>query len=349
MKNQIRFLPWPNPVKRENSYQRLMYAGLEANGIKILSTPPAFAMIRLVRRVDWLHLNWPDRIYDSKIAQKREKKYEKFINVLSSLKCRGVKIIWTMHNEVPHDTADIAFHEMVSREIAKLSDIIHVHFPEACTLLTEKYDVRPEKIHLMPHGVYEDCYGEKLPKAEARKQLGLPEDGLIILNLGNLKWYKGIDKAIEAFNESHDSSLYLLIAGKPTDNKMKNFLRASCEKQPRIILKQGKIRDKHISLFLSAADVFIFPTSRFFTSGSVLLALTYNLPVIGIPKNHLKLFEGKSYFIPWAPDNQDTLISILNNLDDRLQKVNYRELNDLKRTLNWKDLTVALSRKLKEI
>jgi len=349
MKKQIKLLPWPNPNWKENPYQKLMYAGLKAHGVQIRSTPLTFSLLRFARPFDWLHLNWPSRIYASGSVEKRQRKYERFVATLRFVKRQGVKLIWTMHNHLPHDTSDAAFHQMAYRGIMELSDLIHVHFPDAAELLAEQYHVPAEKIHLMPHGVYGGYYGPGMAKQASRKQLGLRRASIVLLSFGELKWYKGIDKAIAAFRETDNPALQFLVAGKPADQEMQSLLETAAEEDSRIVVKIGRVEDKHVPLYFSAADAFMLPSNDFFTSGSAMLALTYNLPIIGIPKNHLRTLAAKAFFCPWQPATHEQLVAILNSLDTWLKQVDGKELDALKRQLDWTILTEELSRKLRDL
>ena len=65
------------------------------------------------------------------------------------------------------------------------------------------------------HPLY-DNFGEALPKAEARKHLGLPENEKIILFFGFIRQYKGLDLLLQAMAEAalRDSGIKLLVAGE---------------------------------------------------------------------------------------------------------------------------------------
>jgi len=348
MKNRITLLPWPNPDWKENPYQKLLYKELTKHGIQILPTPITFSLIPFKRPFDWLHLNWPDTLYTHRSPKKQAERFSHYVKILSTLKRRGTKILWTMHNEYPHESDDLEFHKQALAKTAELCDLIHVHFSAAVELLKQEYHVDPQKIIVVPHGHYADYYGDPIPKEEARKAFNIPHHARVILSFGYLRKYKGIEDAIASFHETKNNQLYFLIAGEPADKKMTDYLQNDGKRNPKLLMHLSKIKEKDFVRYFSAADVFIFPSRNFFTSGSIMLALTYNLPVIAIPKNHTLQFLGKSFLKPWQPPDKNTLTYIMDNLEGWLATVNYEELEETKQELDFEKLARELNKYLQK-
>ena len=63
-------------------------------------------------------------------------------------------------------------------------------------------------------------YSPAIAKDVARQKLGLPEQGLVFLNFGVLKPYKGTEKLLKVWQEDIDSipNHYLQIVGKALDD-----------------------------------------------------------------------------------------------------------------------------------
>jgi glycosyltransferase involved in cell wall biosynthesis len=53
--------------------------------------------------------------------------------------------------------------------------------------------------HLVPHRNYLDLYPHGMSRVEARRRLNLPPDSPVVLFLGRLLWYKGLDSLLAAF------------------------------------------------------------------------------------------------------------------------------------------------------
>jgi glycosyltransferase involved in cell wall biosynthesis len=66
-------------------------------------------------------------------------------------------------------------------------------------LVAERYSISPEKIHVIPHGLY-DQYGKLVYIKAARKSLSI-NDEFVILSFGLIRKYKGIPYLISAFEQ----------------------------------------------------------------------------------------------------------------------------------------------------
>lgn len=347
MRKKTTLIPWPNPNWKENPYQKLLYRALKKHGIKIRRTPPYFFWLPHLPPADWLHLNWPSRLYGAASPQLREEQFHRFVNTLLKVKNRGTKLLWTMHNLLPHDTVDPDFHAFAQGKIAELSDLIHLHDERAADTVQHRYQIEPDKIHVMAHGHYGDYYGKPMPRIQARRRLGIPEHSVVLLNFGNLRRYKGLEKAIAAFKAGSNQNLLFLVAGHPDDQDVADFLKNESVENPQLLLKLSKFKEKEIMPLFAASDAFIFPSENFFTSGSVMLALTYELPIIATPNYHLRAFAGKTFFQSLQTGSASYLTHLMDHLENWLERVNYDELRATKQELQWEKLTPGLSEALK--
>ena len=73
--------------------------------------------------------------------------------------------------------------------------------------------IRPDARYIVsPHPIYSN-FGDKIPQAQARAELGLDPDRKTLLFFGLIREYKGLDILLEAFS-TLDSSYQLLIGGE---------------------------------------------------------------------------------------------------------------------------------------
>jgi len=77
-----------------------------------------------------------------------------------------------------------------------------------------KYGADPDRITVIPNGVNVDIFAP-FPTHKAREQLGLPIDRFIVLFVGNLKPWKGVDVLLRAFRRcfAKHSHMYFIIVG----------------------------------------------------------------------------------------------------------------------------------------
>ena len=76
--------------------------------------------------------------------------------------------------------------------------------------------ISSKKSTIIPHGSYIGVYPENPEIAiQLSQELDLGEQNRVVLYLGAIRKYKGILRLIESFKQTTDSSLRLIIAGKP--------------------------------------------------------------------------------------------------------------------------------------
>lgn len=185
-------------------------------------------------------------------------------------------------------------------------------------LVAERYAIAPEKIHVIPHGLY-DQYGELLPKSEARKNLSINDD-FVILSFGLIRKYKGTSYLIRAFEQFPPEVLKksrLLIVGEIWEDRKEllDQINASpaCEK---ITLIDEYVPDDRVNLYFSAADVVVLPYLRASQSGIAHIAMSFGKPVVvsevGGLKESMAGYEG-TFFVP-PGDVESIRKSVLNLL-----------------------------------
>jgi glycosyltransferase involved in cell wall biosynthesis len=92
--------------------------------------------------------------------------------------------------------------------------------------------------------------------------------------------YKGVVELAEAFARVHEPAARLLIAGRALDDAYESRLRGLATGDPRVRLALGFVPDDELQIYLRAADVVAAPFLEILTSGSVLLAMSYERAVI---------------------------------------------------------------------
>jgi len=270
--SDITVLSVPEPLV-ENPYQRLLYRALGSDGVRLLSGRPNGRVLRQhhgphrVLHVHWLWLK-------SGLVRRasRELRFRRWLT--QAHKC-GWKIIWTAHNVIPHEAG--AAETRLRRTLVEACDgiIAHTH--------ATREDLRRSwapacPIKVIPHGHYRDAYPAPPERDEARQEIGLG-DRPMVLFLGHLRRYKGVDDLVRAFrNSSLDATL--LVCGAPKDGSFSRELGQLASGDPRIRFDPRFIPPEEIPTILTAADVIALPFRQVTTSGSLVLALSFDRPVI---------------------------------------------------------------------
>lgn len=271
----VAFLPvYPNP------YQQLLREGLENAGITVefLETLPTAEWLKTKRsRVDILHYHWLDGLYMNRFRTPVQAL--RFIHHYRLARDLGFHIVWTAHNILPHRSIirplDVAIHRLVMRD----ADVVITHCEAGRRELLDRFP-RNGPIEVIPLGNYGGVYPVTMTKPEARGSLGLENSQFVYLALGNIAGYKGLEKFAAAFTQVAGKDDVAIVAGRNRDQSVVNRLKHLQAHDARIRVLDGYIPVDEMQRYLLAADVMVAPFEKVLTSSSVILGLTFGLPVI---------------------------------------------------------------------
>ena len=195
------------------------------------------------------------------------------------LRDAGVRIVWTVHNPpaLPESSYP-GVHGRLQRDVARAADTVLVHSHHAAgevrRLLSPVAPVR-----VVPHGGYAGVYPAARERgAQTRRRLGLPSDAFVYLMFGTIREYKRVPEAIRAFRSLSDRDARLLMAGAPATGRAATERAAAGD--PRVRLELRTIPDYEVAELFGAADVFVLNYAEVFSSGALLLALAFGLPIV---------------------------------------------------------------------
>ncbi len=231
-----------------NPYQEMLYGAIRASGVECtviyiprrrrLGPIPFLVQVAAarIRGYRLLHLHWPQ------FALHRGGRILPRLSLLNArlslwwLRTLGVRLVWTVHNAVPHEQ-ETADDTLVSRILARDAALKIVHSVHAIEEL-EAMGADTQRIVVIPHGGYDQSYREA-DRAEGRRRLRLPETARIFMFFGQIRPYKGVEDVIPAWVDataatSQDSPApFLLIAGKCDDNDERTRIRMQRERTQR--------------------------------------------------------------------------------------------------------------------
>jgi D-inositol-3-phosphate glycosyltransferase len=133
-----------------------------------------------------------------------------------------------------------------------------------------------------PHPMYES-FGPQLEKADARKKLGLQEDGKYLLFFGFIRKYKGLDILLRAFADKRiqEAGIKLIVAGeyydKPDDYQA---IIKECNLENALVQANDFIPDSEVSTYFSAADMVVQTYKTATQSGVTQIAYYYHNPML---------------------------------------------------------------------
>ena len=271
----VAFLPvYPNP------YQRLLRDALadEAIGVDFLERLPNINWLKTqIGRIEILHYHWLDGLYMNRFLTPAQ--VMKFVQHIRLAKELDYRLVWTAHNILPHQRLVPPLHKLIRRLMMSQADAVITHCQFGRRELLTHFPRRGPTV-VIPHGHYRGVYPTVATRSAARKRLGLGADHFIYLALGNIAAYKGLDALTTAFNSVAEPDDIVLIAGRNRDQRLVSRLLQIAANSDQIQVRVGYITDEEMGIYLQAADVLVAPFRQILTSGSVITALSYGLPVI---------------------------------------------------------------------
>ena len=212
----------------------------------------------------------------------------------------GIKIIWEMHNIIPHHLYKNAARD--SKWFYEKVDGIILHSKNDIARSRDLLGTDENKMHIIiPHGNFIESYENKISKKDARIKLRIPDDKKVILCFGFIRENRGYEYLIEATNNMLDT--IVIIAGKVLEKKVYEKLLNITEGRPDLKIFGKWIPDDEIQIYFNACDIVVLPYVNITTSGVIPLAYTFSRPVITTEIGGLKDIVNEKTGILIPPEN----------------------------------------------
>lgn len=228
-----------------------------------------FLLLRLKRSFKFTvidsHFAWPDGYGATLLGR--------WLNVPVTITLRGT--------EVPHSKDSVKR----TRILQALSRAVRV-FAVADSLKRHVVGLgaRAEKIQVVGNGVDTERFVEE-NQAEARERFDLPVDAQVLVTVGGLVERKGFHRVIDlmpALLEEFPQLYYLVVGGACAEGDWRERLESQASEldvRDRVLFI-GAVAPDDLRWPLSAADIFVLPTSNEGWANVFLEAMACGLPVV---------------------------------------------------------------------
>jgi glycosyltransferase involved in cell wall biosynthesis len=193
---------------------------------------------------------------------------------------------------------------------------IFVHNEINRTRLLDIFSLPATRISVMPHGnelLFAELRDPGLNAQAVRASLQLQPEHKVILLVGSLARYKGVDLLIEAFGRISrlQPLARLVIAGPPLAGFDLDAHRQRIESlglTRRVVIEPRYIPSEAIAAWMEMADIAVYPYRNISQSGALMIAMTFGVPVIVTRTGSLPDYvsEGPAGLIV-EPGDQDQL------------------------------------------
>lgn len=291
-----------------NPYLTMAHVAPVAAGWSIVGVRSVAELDAAVDAGDVAHIHWtapvlsaaPDRAAATA-------KLDEFVAVLDRLRSRGAKLLWTVHNEIAHDTAWPDYEVRIASALADRADVILQMHDHTADAVSASYTLPRAKLVTLPHSSYLGIYGREQTTREAREELGIETRDHVVGFVGQVRRYKGIGTLCAAVDLAVEEipDLTLLVAGAATHGDAA-WLEGVMPKRARSVRWDRRVPDAKLASWVCAADVIALPYQRVLNSGSLLLAATFGRPVV-VPSDTAlaSVYEGESWVHSYDADPGD--------------------------------------------
>lgn len=297
MRNALRILAWP-AFKNRGPYNTLLYRNMEELG----ATVEEFTAWRILwRRYDIVHLHWPEYCVNGRGSLASLFWSCALFGAMCWVRLRGERVVWTVHNLQSHLQQHPVIERYFWRTFTALLDAYISLTETGVDQALDRYpSLRTKLGFVIPHGNIREAYpGVEISRAQARLRLGIAESAKVVGFFGSVERYKGITELLETFSALEDTRAVLLVAGKSyLSPQERRLIEEIAGRDDRIILRLQHIPDADVALHIRAADVVAIPFRDILNSGSAILALSLDRPILVPAKGsmgELRAFAGPEW------------------------------------------------------
>jgi glycosyltransferase involved in cell wall biosynthesis len=201
----------------------------------------------------------------------------------------GRPLVLTAHDVLPREARP--GQRAAQRRLYAHFDAVVVHSEHGRRRLTEELGVDAQRVHVIPHGIFEHLAagcgpGAGVDAAEGRRDVAegragaacgavpFETDKPVVMCFGLMRPYKGIDLLLEAWRGIDDAELW--IAGAPRMDI--SALEAAAPPGVRFVARF--IGDEELPAYFRRADLVVLPYREIDQSGVLFTALAFGKPLL---------------------------------------------------------------------
>jgi glycosyltransferase involved in cell wall biosynthesis len=247
---------------------------------------------------------------------------------------RGCRIVYTVHNLLPHDTG--LKHRAPYFRLYHFADALICHSPDVREKLRTEFRIDPAKIRVVPHGpLFAPDEGCAPAAGEEREPL--------VLCQGFLRPYKGIEFLIESWRKlisQYNTGARLVIAGSGEADYIAHLQKLIRENglESSVTFRAQFLSPQEVASLYRTACVVVYPYREITTSGALMTGVANAKAII---TTDLRLFRDtlrhghNALLVPYG--DADAFASALQKLiaDPCLRRQLGTHLAELNSTSSW--------------
>lgn len=313
-----------------NPYLNVVYLASRGRGVETSGATNVADLEALMRdhaNGDLLHVHWTAPIVQSAATEAEAlDRFDRFCDIVTSARADGGRLVWTIHNQVPHEMRYADLEDRLYAFLAQHADAIHIMNPATSQMVSQSCQLDSAKVVQIPHPSYQGIYeARQSTRVDARRRLGIAPGRPTVMFFGQIRAYKGLESLFSAFRMMIDSGgpLPLLILAGSASDEMKSFVEAELPPTVDSVQALRFIDDDEVDTWFGAADLAVYPYRAILNSGSIHLAATFGVPCVLPGEDHLKAAYGGEPWVRWFDPERpvEGLAEVLSDADSYLRPV----------------------------
>lgn len=255
----------------------------------------------------------------------------------------GSKVIVICDNVIPHERRPLD--GPLTRYMLGAADGFIVM---SKTVLADLRRFRPDApAELAAHPLYTH-FGEPMAREDARRRLGWPREGPVLLFFGYIRRYKGLDLLLRAMPGIHEATgARLWVLGEFYEDRAYYDGIVKEDRLEEIVTMRGDyVPNEEVGAYFSASDLVVLPYRSATQSGIVQVAFQMERPVVCTRVGGLEemVRDGETGMLV-PPEDRDALAAAVaryfsEGLEGRLAE----GVREQKRRMGWSNLAEAVIR-----
>lgn len=251
-------------------------------------------------------------------------------------------ILLTCHNIEPHESTPLD--KIFTKAIFSNVTAFVVHAKQNKERLISDYKIKPQNIHIIPHGNFGFFKKwSKETKQELKKEMSYNEEEIILLFFGYIREYKGLRYLLKALPGvlKQNPKVKLLIAGElwqKWDTYEEIIKEYKLQDYVKVI--PNYIIDQDVHKYFNVSDIQVLPyyNTEQTISGPLLIGLAFGKPIIISPVGGITelIKDGKNGLLFEVGNIKDLVFKINTLIKNReLQQTLSKNALILNESLSW--------------
>jgi glycosyltransferase involved in cell wall biosynthesis len=227
------------------------------------------------------------------------------------------------------------------RKFCSKVDAVIALSPIEKALIVEKFDIDEEKVAVIPNGVFFEEYN-KPKKLVSRDKYGIPDGATLLLFIGQLRKFKGVDYLIKAFKILCDfnKKLYLIIKTQVPIllPEYQNMARRLEINDKIVFISENLLQSDLVDLYYSC-DIYVHPSLAECLSLVILEAMACGKPVVAtnVGGTPYEVIDGKTGFLVKPGDARELSekIKILTSDPELMKFMGKNGRERVRRNFTW--------------